>query len=71
MHPPDASPCWAGAWSSVGGLVDLWAHSAVLRTVGALPTLHPWRLGDVKGVAPHAALVRQSRRTATPTASRC
>jgi hypothetical protein len=49
MLPPDASPCWAGAWSSAGGLVDLWAHSAVLRTVGALPTLHPWRLGDVKG----------------------
>lgn len=49
MLPPDANPCWAGAWSSVGGLVDLWAHTAVLRTVGTLPTLHPWRLGDVKG----------------------
>lgn len=49
MHPPDDSPCWAGEWGPVEPLVDLWAHSAVLRTVRALPSLHPWRLGDTKG----------------------
>jgi len=30
-------------------MVDLWAHSAVIRTVGTLPRLHAWRLGDDKG----------------------
>lgn len=49
MLPPDPHPCWQGDWTATDGLVDLWAHSAVLRTVGALPRLHPWRLGDVKG----------------------
>ena len=48
MLPPDTEPCWDGSWSAADGLVDLWAHSAVLRTVGTLPRLHPWRLGDVK-----------------------
>ena len=49
MHPPDDSPCWAGQWSPVEPMVDLWAHSAVIRTVAALPSLHAWRLGDAKG----------------------
>lgn len=49
MLPPDSHPCWHGDWTATDGPVDLWAHSAVLRTVGALPRLHPWRLGDVKG----------------------
>jgi hypothetical protein len=49
MNPPDDSACWAGEWNTVEPMVDLWAHSAVLRTVRALPSLHPWRLGDTKG----------------------
>ncbi len=48
MQPPDDSPCWEGAWSRVDPLVDLWAQGALARTVAALPTLHPWRLGDDK-----------------------
>lgn len=49
MQGPDAHPCWQGAWTPADAPASLWAHSAVLRTVGALPRLHPWRLGDVKG----------------------
>lgn len=49
MYPPDDSPCWTGEWTAASPLVDLWAHSAVLRTVAALPSLHAWRLGDDKG----------------------
>jgi hypothetical protein len=49
MNPPDDSPCWAGEWTTVAPMVDLWAHSALVRTVAALPTLHAWRLGDDKG----------------------
>lgn len=46
---PDGAPCWAGTWSAVEPLVDVWAQAALLRTVAALPRLHPWRLGDTKG----------------------
>jgi hypothetical protein len=49
MHSPDDSACWAGEWRKVDPMVDLWANSAMLRTVDALPRLHPWRLGDDKG----------------------
>lgn len=49
MYPPDDSPCWAGTWMSVDPMVDLWAQSALARTVAALPGLHPWRLGDDRG----------------------
>jgi len=49
MHSPDDSVCWAGDWLRAEPTVDLWAHSALLRTVGALPRLHAWRLGDEKG----------------------
>ena len=49
MLPYDDSPCWSGQWASVAPTVDLWAHSAVVRTVAALPSLHAWRLGDDKG----------------------
>lgn len=49
MLPPDDSPCWAGDWSPVDPMAGMWVHSAVARTVGALPTLHAWRLGDDKG----------------------
>jgi hypothetical protein len=49
MYPPDDSPCWSGEWQAASPLVDLWAHSAVIRTVAALPNLHAWRLGDDKG----------------------
>ena len=49
MRSPDDSACWAGEWSRAELRVDLWAHSALLRTVSALPRLHAWRLGDDKG----------------------
>ena len=49
MYPPDDSPCWSGEWTPADPMVDLWAHSAVIRTVAALPNLHAWRLGDDKG----------------------
>ncbi len=49
MYPPDDSPCWTGEWTAAKPLVDLWAHSAVIRTAAALPNLHAWRLGDDKG----------------------
>lgn len=46
---PDADPCWDGAWLRGEPLDDVWAQAALLRTVAALPGLHPWRLGDQKG----------------------
>ena len=46
---PDASACWRGDWRAVTPLTEVWTQSAVVRTVRALPQLHPWRLGDVKG----------------------
>lgn len=49
MLPPDDSPCWAGDWGPVDPMVGMWVHSAVVRTVAALPSLHAWRLGDDKG----------------------
>ncbi|MCU0264990.1 MAG: hypothetical protein MUC45_02585 [Actinomycetia bacterium] len=49
LPPPDPSPCWTGAWVSPDGQTELWLLAAVLRTVGALPRLHPWRLGDEQG----------------------
>ena len=30
-------------------MTAVWTQSAVVRTVRALPQLHPWRLGDAKG----------------------
>lgn len=47
--PPDADPCWDGGWLRGEPLDDVWAQAALLRTVAALPQLHPWRLGDQKG----------------------
>lgn len=49
MYPPDDSSCWRGEWTAATPMVDLWAYSAVIRTVAALPSLHAWRLGDDKG----------------------
>jgi hypothetical protein len=49
MNSPDDSACWLGDWSRAEPRVDLWAHSALIRTVSALPRLHAWRLGDEKG----------------------
>jgi hypothetical protein len=46
---PDESACWAGQWSRVEPLDSVWAQAALVRTVGALPRLHAWRLGDTKG----------------------
>jgi len=47
--PPDPAPCWDGAWDAVEPLTGLWLLGAMNRTVGVLPRLHPWRLGDDKG----------------------
>lgn len=55
--PPDEWPCWDGAWQRVPTLTDVWAQSALVRTVDALPQLHPWRLGDAKGSARQLAWV--------------
>ena len=49
--PPDTDPCWDGAWQRVEPMDDVWAQAALLRTVAALPRLHPWRLGDTKGAS--------------------
>ncbi len=46
---PDAGACWRGDWRPVSPLTEVWTQSAVVRTVRALPQLHPWRLGDAKG----------------------
>jgi hypothetical protein len=46
---PDSSPCWAGDWARVPVRTQVWAQGAVLRTVGALPGTHPWRLGGTAG----------------------
>lgn len=49
MPPPDPSPCWDGGWAPVAAAGELWLLAGLLRTVDALPRLHPWRLGDTKG----------------------
>ncbi|HVQ18174.1 MAG TPA: hypothetical protein VMT27_03960 [Actinomycetes bacterium] len=49
MQSPDDSVCWTGGWAPVDPLGALWAQSAMLRTIDAMPRLHPWRLGDDKG----------------------
>jgi hypothetical protein len=49
LPPPDPFPCWDGPWEQVDAPDELWLFAALLRTVDALPRLHPWRLGDVKG----------------------
>ncbi|MEO7745175.1 MAG: hypothetical protein ABIV05_02985 [Actinomycetota bacterium] len=46
---PDGCACWSGDWRPVTPLTEVWTQSAVVRTVRALPQLHPWRLGDAKG----------------------
>ncbi len=46
---PDEAACWSGDWRPVTPLTEVWTQSAVIRTVRALPQLHPWRLGDAKG----------------------
>lgn len=49
LRPPDPAPCWDGAWVPVDPAGELWLLAGLLRTVDALPRLHPWRLGDDKG----------------------
>jgi hypothetical protein len=58
--PPDAAPCWAGDWDRVDVRTQVWGQAAVLRTVGALPKTHPWRLGG------QAGSVRQVQWTGRP-----
>lgn len=58
--PPDAAPCWAGDWERVDVRTQVWGQAAVLRTVSALPTTHPWRLGGDAGT------VRQVQWTGRP-----
>jgi hypothetical protein len=57
---PDPAPCWAGDWVRVDVRTQVWGQSAVLRTVGALPDLHPWRLGG------NAGSIRQVQWTGRP-----
>lgn len=47
--PPDDAACWAGEWSRVDVRTQVWGQAAVIRTVGALPAAHPWRLGGTSG----------------------
>ena len=49
LSPPDLTPCWLGPWQTPQPADEIWALSAMSRTVNALPRLHPWRLGDTKG----------------------
>ncbi len=51
LSPPDLTGCWDGLWRAPEPADTIWALSAMTRTVGALPRLHPWRLGDTKGSA--------------------
>ena len=46
---PDTAPCWAGEWARVDVRTQVWGQAAVLRTVSALPDVHPWRLGGAAG----------------------
>jgi hypothetical protein len=46
---PDGSPCWVGDWARVDVRTQVWGQAAVIRTVGALPATHPWRLGGASG----------------------
>ncbi len=49
MNPPENSACWSGEWARPAADIEIWALSAVMRTVAALPEMHPWRLADVRG----------------------
>ncbi|MDH5279342.1 MAG: hypothetical protein OEW53_09915, partial [Actinomycetota bacterium] len=49
LAPPDPFPCWDGPWARIDDAGEMWLFASLLRTVDALPRLHPWRLGDVKG----------------------
>src|ERR1043165_2195165 len=42
---PEDAPCWA----RVDVRTQVWGQAAVIRTVGALPSAHPWRLGGSSG----------------------
>jgi hypothetical protein len=57
---PDSAACWAGDWARVDVPTQVWGQAAVIRTVGALPDTHPWRLGG------SAASVRQVQWTGRP-----
>jgi hypothetical protein len=46
---PENAPCWAGDWARVDVRTQVWGQAAVIRTVGALPAAHPWRLGGSSG----------------------
>src|SRR3954470_16691572 len=46
---PDDAACWAGGWARVDVRTQVWGQAAVIRTVGALPAAHPWRLGGASG----------------------
>jgi hypothetical protein len=59
---PDSSACWAGGWARVDVRTQIWGQSAVIRTVGALPATHPWRLGGTSGAV---RLVQWTGRPAT------
>jgi len=54
LRPPDANACWEPthvSWALAAPLTQLWLAGAINRTVGTLPRLHPWRLGDAKGTS--------------------
>src|SRR6266550_8697813 len=59
---PDNAACWAGEWARVDVRTQVWGQAAVIRTVGALPSAHPWRLG---GTAGSVRLVQWTGRPAT------
>jgi hypothetical protein len=59
---PDGSACWVGDWARVDVRTQVWGQAAVIRTVGALPATHPWRLGGTSGS------VRQVQWTGRPAA---
>lgn len=49
LRPPAPRPCWLGQWRIPTSEVTMWSVAAGLRTIYALPRLHPWRLSDAKG----------------------
>ncbi|MFC6008048.1 hypothetical protein [Angustibacter luteus] len=65
---PDDAPCWAGHWSRVEPLQSVWAQAALVRTVGSLPRLHAWRLGDAKGSSRQLQWVAQLAGSPAPIA---
>jgi hypothetical protein len=68
LPPPDANACWEpapGSWALAAPLTQMWLAAAINRTVGTLPRLHPWRLGDAKG---NSRLIQWTARAADPTA---